>query len=233
MLATIESSIIFICRSGIVECLLTLKRLHENELKDLETEISTPQQDRLKTPIAHSPVQTKDMKPFLGPASRRDKSPLRRSPSLASPPEPQNHVVEHRNRVLTPNLNFEAMADGLLRHTGIAIIFFWWRIKHHFGKITESFLSVGWFGPNSLAFGVISRPSEPWGSMLQRGRIWSKQLWNVNKHTNRLDNLKWANLLARLKLNTVQLGQYELFTAFPNLLRLFAKTLIVVYIFSL
>lgn len=104
-------------RPGIVECLLMLKRLHEGQLRENQAE-ANGSLDTWKMPIQNSPVQTKDMKPFLGPGSRRDKSPLRRSPTLSSEPEIHAHPIERRNAVLTPNINFEGMADGLLRREG-------------------------------------------------------------------------------------------------------------------
>ena len=98
-----------------MECLLTLKRLYETELNEQK---GASMEGTKRPSVQSSPVQTKDMKPFLGPGSRRDKSPLRGTSAPTSPPEQQVNVRDKAPAVLTPNLDFEKMADGILRYTG-------------------------------------------------------------------------------------------------------------------
>jgi len=85
-----------------VECLLTLKRLHEGERRG-EGE-PAPEAARM---AKLSPVRTDNMKPFVSAPPARSSSPLRRTP----PPPPLQPSVEYSTSSATPDINFEAVTS--------------------------------------------------------------------------------------------------------------------------
>jgi hypothetical protein len=91
----------------VVECLLTLKRLHEGERRESEI---LPETTRVVKPF--SPVCTDNMKPFIAPSAVRASSPLRRTP----PPPPIQPPMDYSTNNATPDINYEAVTSQFFNH---------------------------------------------------------------------------------------------------------------------
>lgn len=99
-----------LCRPRIVECLLTLKRLHEGEQRETDANVEVVKNKALKP---FTPVRTDNMRPFLAPAAARATSPLRRTPS----PTPHPPPADYATNTASPDINYEAVTSQFFSHT--------------------------------------------------------------------------------------------------------------------